>query len=76
MAKPTKAGIAPDLDLADGYIIEYTALDATTGADVPTVIVSLATMTVEQVEGDDLSNLLEPIDPTWVAIANDFNPSQ
>ena len=30
----------PDLDLPDGYVVTWAALDPTTGADVPGVVVS------------------------------------
>lgn len=53
-----KAGIAPDLDMADGFILQFTALDASTGAVVAGVNVSQATITVENVGGGDLGDLL------------------
>ena len=40
MAKPLKAPMPPELDLPDGYIVEWAAIDATTGADVSGVDVS------------------------------------
>jgi hypothetical protein len=41
MAEPLKAGMPPALDLPDGYIVTWAAIDATTGADVGGVVVSL-----------------------------------
>jgi hypothetical protein len=40
MAEPLKAGMPPALDLPDGYIVTWAAIDATTGADVGGVVVS------------------------------------
>ena len=40
MAAPLKAPMAPDLDLPDGYVVEWAAIDPTTGADVAGVVVS------------------------------------
>ena len=68
MAAPLKAGIAPELDLADGFTLQFTALSPTTGAVNTSVIVSNANLTVERVQGEDLSNLLEPVDPLFVPL--------
>ncbi len=35
-----EAGIPPDLDLPDGYVVTWSAIDPVTGADVPGVVVS------------------------------------
>jgi hypothetical protein len=35
-----KIPMAQDLDLPDGYIVEWSAIDATTGADVAGVVVT------------------------------------
>jgi len=39
VAEPLKAAMPPALDLPDGYIVEWAAIDATTGADVAGVVV-------------------------------------
>jgi hypothetical protein len=51
------APIPPRLDLGSTFTIEFTALDATTGAVVNGVTVSDATLTVENVGGGALSGL-------------------
>lgn len=40
MSQPLIAPLPPDLDLPDGYIVTWAAIDATTGADVAGVVVS------------------------------------
>jgi hypothetical protein len=40
MAIPLKAGIEDTLDLPDGYVVEWSAIDPTTGADVAGVVVT------------------------------------
>lgn len=40
MSQPITAGIPADCDLPDGYIVEWAAIDPTTGADVAGVKVS------------------------------------
>lgn len=44
MAQPLKAGMPPDLDLPDGYVVTWAAIDATTGADVSGVVVQDASI--------------------------------
>ena len=46
MPIPFTAGMPRDLDLADGYIIRFSALNPTTGAEVAGVKVTGATLTV------------------------------
>lgn len=46
---PQNGAIPDSLDLGGGYILEFTALDATAGTDVTAVKVSLATLTVDNV---------------------------
>lgn len=65
MAAPVNVGIPPDLDLSGGYIIEFTALDPTTGADVTAVKVSLATLTVENISSGQIVIPL-PDEPEWI----------
>jgi hypothetical protein len=40
MAIPLKAAMAEDLDLPDGYVLEWVAIDPTTGANVAGVVVT------------------------------------
>ena len=40
MSSPVTAGMPADLDLPDGYVMEWAAIDPTTGADVAGVVVS------------------------------------
>jgi hypothetical protein len=40
MAPPLTSPLPPDLDLPDGYIVTWAAIDALTGADVSGVVVS------------------------------------
>ena len=40
MAQPLTAPMPPDLDLPDGYVVEWAAINPTTGADVSGVVVS------------------------------------
>ncbi len=40
MSKPLTASLAPELDLPDGYVVTWAAIDPTTGADVAGVKVT------------------------------------
>jgi hypothetical protein len=40
MAEAIRAALAQDLDLPDGYIVEWAAIDPASGADVAGVIVT------------------------------------
>lgn len=51
MPIPMKAGIPPDLDLDGGYTISFTAVSATTGAVVAGVVVSAASLLVDNIGG-------------------------
>lgn len=55
MAAPIKVAIPPGLDLTNGYVIQFTALDASTGAVVGGVTVSDASLLVDNLGGGDLS---------------------
>ncbi len=57
MAAPLKAGIPPDLDLTSAYVIEFAAIDPTTGAANTSVVVSAATLLVDQVSPGTASDL-------------------
>lgn len=57
MAAPMQAAIPPGLDLTDGYVLEFTALDPTTGAVDTSVIVSTASLLVDNLGGGDLQGL-------------------
>lgn len=75
MAAPQNAGIPDSLDLGGGYILEFTALDATAGTDVTAVKVSLATLTVDNVSdggGQAVIDITEatiaPVAPLWAPL--------
>lgn len=71
MAAPQNAGIPDSLDLGGGYILEFTALDATAGTDVTAVKVSLATLTVDNVSADSVGppgQVVIPVPPLWVPV--------
>jgi len=70
-----KAGLAPELDLGTGYVLQFTALSPTTGSVVSGVTISNATLTVHNVEGGDLGQLLEPLDPLWISLPADLTDS-
>ena len=40
MSVPLVASMPPDLDLPDGYVVTWAAIDPTTGSDVAGVVVS------------------------------------
>lgn len=44
MSAPVIAPIPPDLDLPDGYIVQWAAIDPATGADVAGVVVTNVSM--------------------------------
>lgn len=46
MAAPMTTGLPEGLDLTKDYVIEFTALDASTGADVTSVVVSNVSLLV------------------------------
>lgn len=74
MAAPMKAGIPPDVDITDGYIVQFTALDAATGAVVNGVNVSEASLLVVNVHGGDLTHGFPDEEPLWVPLpANLFS---
>ena len=64
MAQPPKtATIPPGLDLDANYTLQFTAIDATSGAILTTVNISDATLLVANVVGGDLGtfDILPPI---------------
>ena len=67
-----KTGIAPDLDLSENYVIQFTALDASTGAVVSGVTVSDASILVENVREGDLTPAVPDEGPLWLAIPDDM----
>jgi hypothetical protein len=72
MPAPLKAGIPPDLDLDGGYTISFTALSPTTGALVAGVVVSAASLLVDNVGGGTLDSGFEDATPLWVPIPNNL----
>lgn len=57
MPAPMVAPLPPALDLDDGYIVRFAALDPTTGATVANVTVSAATLQVVNLSGSDVAAL-------------------
>lgn len=77
MAAPMKAGIPPDVDIKDGYVIQFTALDAATGAVVAGVNVSEASLLVVNVESGNLNEGFTYEEPLWIPLpANAFDTSE
>lgn len=68
MAAPLTAGLPLQHRLDDGWTIEFTALDPTTGADVTSVVVSNATMMVELLTGQPSDLAVPPVEPLWVPL--------
>jgi len=66
MSQPLRAGLPASLDLGPGYVFQFTALNPTTGALVANVNVSGATLTVHNVAGAPLAELLEPTTIEWL----------
>lgn len=66
MAAPLTTGMPEGLDLTKDYLIEFTALDATTGADVTSVVVSNASLLVANVHGGDLTVFTSSGEPEWL----------
>lgn len=54
MAAPLKAGIPPGLDLKSDFVIQFTALDPTTGAVDTGVVISNASLLVDNLGGGRL----------------------
>ncbi len=71
MAAPMKAGIAPGLDLTDDYVIQFTALDPSTGALNAAVTVSNVSLLVDNLGGGDLSTDVFSAEPLFVPIPVD-----
>ncbi|HEX4672052.1 MAG TPA: hypothetical protein VH279_07275 [Solirubrobacteraceae bacterium] len=63
-----KAGIAPGLDLSDGYVVQFTALNPTTGAVNSTVVVSNVSLLVDNLGGGDLSTDVFDATPLFIPI--------
>jgi hypothetical protein len=72
MAAPMKTGIPPGLDLTDGYVIQFTALDPSTGAVDTGVKVSNASLLVDNLGGGDLTSGFADSEPLWVPLPNNL----
>lgn len=72
MGKPLNGGLAQALDLTDGYIVRFVALDPTTGAVNSSVNVSNASLLVDNMGGGDLTSGFEDIQPLWVPLPNNL----
>lgn len=66
MAKKIKTALPPHLDLGGNYVIEWDAVDPTTGASVPGIVVSHTSL---QVEGSAAS-LADVANPILIAAAS------
>lgn len=74
MAAPLKTGIAPDLHLDGGYVIQFAAISPTDGSDVAGVNVSDASLLVDNLGGGDLTGGFADTEPLWVPLpANLFS---
>lgn len=75
MGAPMNTGIPDALDLDGNYVIQFTALDASTGAAVTSVTVGNASLLVANVKEDvDLSGGFDDTAPLWLDLPNDvFN---
>lgn len=71
MAQKLVGPLPLQVDLNAGYVVEFTAVDATTGADVTAVNVSNVSLLVANVAGGDLSADNFDATPLWVPIPND-----
>ena len=71
MSLPLVGGIPPDLDLTENYVLEFTALDAVTGAAVTSVVVSNASLLVANLREGDLTPAVEFEDPLWISLPAD-----
>lgn len=62
MAAPQKAAMPPDVDIGASWVVEFAAVDATTGLDVGGVVVSKAVLEAKNISGGDLtSGIFHPI---------------
>jgi len=66
MSAPMTAPMAHPLDMGAAYTLQFTALSPTTGAVVAGVNVSQATLTVQNIGGGNLDELLKQIDIEWL----------
>lgn len=66
MAAPMTAGIPFGLNLGGNYVLQFTALDPTTGAAVTSVRVSSATMTVTPKSAGQIGGVVEPTEIPWL----------
>lgn len=72
MAAPLKAGIAPGMDLGEGYVLQFTALSPTTGAVDTGVMISGATLLIDNLRGGDPSGGFEDVPPLWTPLPNNL----
>lgn len=66
MAAPLKAGFPIGLDLRSEFIIQFTALNPTTGAVMTDVNVSGASLLVHNVAGGSLTVVTPPGEIDWL----------
>ena len=68
-------GLPVGLDLADGWTVRFTALTASTGAVDTSVIVSGASLLVDNLGGGDLTSGFADVEPLFTPLpANLFAP--
>lgn len=63
-----KTGLAPGLDLTSDFIVQFTALDPSTGSVVADVSVSNVSLLVDNVHGGDLQSGFDDIEPLFTPI--------
>jgi hypothetical protein len=71
VAQKLTASIPEGMDLDGGYTIRFTAVDASTGAVLPGVTVSGASMLVTNVAGGDLSSGVFDVEPLFTPVPVD-----
>ena len=71
MAQKLKGPLPPNLDLPPSTLIQITAVDATTGADIPAVVISNVAILATTALPPELDDGLSPVSPLFVPVAAD-----
>jgi len=75
VAAPMTAPIPPGLDLTANYTLEWTALDPTTGAVDTSVVISAASLLVDNLGGGDLTTGFPDMEPLFTPVPVDLQTS-